>query len=268
MSFNKLVKDSLILITCDALNGPYAVSGFTTRRGGVSQGHLSELNLSLSKGDRRENVLENYRILGNIFGFSPEAVVGFPQVHGDDVCRVTEWHRGVFFDNPQNLSYDAMVTDVPCLPLFVYTADCTPTLLYDPVIKAVGAVHAGWRGTAKGLVGKTVREMVRLYGSRPEDIRAAIGPAIGTCCFETDEDVPLAMSAALGGDADAFIQSFGGKWYVDLKGVNRRWLLQNGLKPENIEVCDACTACAPELFWSHRRHGENRGSLGSFIMLK
>lgn len=144
----------------------------------------------------------------------------------------------------------------------VFSADCGTILLYDPSRQAIGAVHAGWRGCAAGIAAKTVQAMAEAYGSCPEDLLAALGPCIGQNCFETDGDVPEAMRAALGTDAEPYIQARGPKYHVDLAGLNRQWLLRAGLLPERIEVSGICTACHPELFWSHRKMGDRRGRPG------
>ena len=162
---------------------------------------------------------------------------------------------------------DALITNVPGLSLTVFSADCGTILLYNPVRQAIGAVHAGWRGCAAGIAMKTVQAMTEAYGSRPADLLAALGPCIGQDCFETDGDVPEAMRAALGADAEPYIQTRGPKYHVDLAGLNRQWLLRAGLLPEHIEVSGICTACHPELFWSHRKMGDRRGVQAAVISL-
>ncbi len=239
---------------------------FTTRIGGVSDGYLGSLNIGMHRGDKPENVAENYRILGSALGFSVEKLVLANQTHSDIVRTVTEK------DCLQSLSHrdypecDALVTGTPGVALAVFTADCTPILFHDPVTGAVGAAHAGWRGTAAGIAAKTVDAMATAFGCRREDLRAAIGPNIGICCFETDTDVPDAMLAALGDAASAYIRQTGSKFHVDLKGINALWLRRSGI--EHIDFSNACTACAPDLFWSHRVTGGVRGSQGAIILCK
>lgn len=243
-----------------------AVHGFTTRLGGVSQGVLESLNLSATRGDDLSNVAENHKRLAAALGYALERIVLANQVHGDLVRVVTEKDcRGSFshLDYPE---CDALVTATPGITLMVFTADCTPILLHDPVTGAVGAAHAGWRGTAMGIAAKTVEAMVSAFRCRPEDIRAAIGPNIGKCCFETDRDVPDAMLASLGDGARPFIQTAGEKFFVDLKGINALWLARCGVK--NIEISKECTACAPHRYWSHRVTGGKRGSQVGVILCK
>ena len=240
--------------------------GFTTRLGGVSEGYLESLNLGSQRGDTMENVGSNYRILGQAIGFCPDRLVLANQIHTDIVRAVGLADCLRSLDHRDYPECDALVTNTPGVGLAVFTADCTPILFYDPKSGAVGAAHAGWRGTAAGIAAKTVETMVSAFGCRPGDIRAAIGPNIGPCCFETDRDVPDAMTAALGEDALPFIRAAGEKFHVDLKGINALWLRRSGV--ENIEISTDCTACAPNRFWSHRVTGGKRGSQAGVILCR
>lgn len=238
--------------------------GFTTRLGGVSTGILQSMNIGTHRGDTWENVLENYEILGKSLGFDPRNAVLTHQTHTDIVKVVDGSHRGTGLYGPEFSDCDALITCTPGLALVVFTADCTPILLHDPVTGAVGAVHAGWRGTAKGIGEKAVRAMQIHFGSRPEDIRAAIGPNIGPCCFQTDADVPKALLECAGKEAEPFLFPRGDKFYPDLKSINALILNQAGVR--NVEKSDLCTYCREDLFWSHRRTGGNRGSQGAVIV--
>lgn len=237
---------------------------FTTRLGGVSTGNLASLNLGTHRGDDPENVLENYRILGNALGFDPKKLVLSKQTHTDTVRKVgkADWGTGLFL--PEFPPCDALITNEPGTALVVFTADCTPILLHDPVTGAVGAAHAGWRGTANGIAAKTVAAMADAYGSRPEDIRAAIGPNIGFCCFETDEDVPNAMRKVFGNEAEEHIRKAGEKYYVNLKALNALHLQRSGVT--NIEISTECTVCQCHRFWSYRKVGDLRGAQGAVIV--
>ena len=239
---------------------------FTTRLGGVSEGHLSSLNLGTRRGDDPENVLENYRILGRAIGFSPEKLVLTRQTHTDVVRQVgqADWGTGLFA--PDLPPCDALITNVPGTGLVVFTADCTPVLFYDPVTGAVGAAHAGWRGTAADIAGKTVRAMVSAYGCDPQNICAAIGPNIARCCFQTDWDVPEVMLETLGEEAWECMEKTGDKYYVNLKEINARLLRRAGVT--HIEISNACTVCQSHRFWSHRVTGAQRGSQGAIIIRK
>ena len=260
MAFEVKRSGALEYLTSSLLTG--AAHCFSTRFGGVSEGYLASLNLGTHRGDRPENVRENYAILGRAVGFLPERTVFTRQVHSDVIERVgaAQCGRGLQYEATEGC--DGLITDEPGVALTVFSADCTPVLLYDPVRRAAGAVHAGWRGTAAGIAAKAAEKMVRELGCRPENIRAAVGPCIGPCCFETDADVPEAMLAALGAEAEACIRPAGEKFYVDLKELNAIWLRRAGVT--QIDVSAECTCCRPERFWSHRRVGGHRGSRAAF----
>lgn len=264
MSFYVNKKNELEYLTSSALEG--AVHCFSTRFGGVSEGALASLNLGVHRGDRPANVWENYRRLGAAVGFDPKNTVFTKQVHSDIVQRVGRQDCGRGLVYPVEEARDGLVTDEQGVALTIFSADCTPVLLFDPVARAIGAAHAGWRGTAAGIAARTVEAMCREFGCRPENLRAAIGPCISQCCFETDSDVPEAMLAALGAEAQSAIRPAGEKYYVDLKQLNALWLRRAGVTEIDIS-CD-CTACQPQRFWSHRRVGNQRGSLAAVIMLK
>lgn len=263
MAFITHHSGKLEYLTAEGLHG--AVHCFTTRYGGVSEGALSSLNLGIHRGDTPENVLENYKILGKAVGFSPEDLVFTHQTHTAIVRPVGLEARGEGLFRPVPGDYDGLTTNVPGVGLIVFTADCTPVLLYDPVRKAIGAVHAGWRGTAAGIAANAVQQMIELYGSDPADIRAAIGPCISSCCFETGEDVPQAMLASLGQEAEKAISPRGEKYYVNLKELNRLWLSRSGVT--QVEISPDCTRCQNERFWSHRVTGSARGSQAAIILL-
>lgn len=239
---------------------------FSTRLGGVSEGHLASLNLGVHRGDVYENVLKNYDILGDAVGFRKEQTVFTKQRHTDIIRVVDETNcgEGLYRETPEIC--DGQITDRPGVALVTFSADCTPVLLYDPVRRAIGAVHAGWRGTAQGITAKAVEAMVREFGCRREDIQAAIGPCIGKCCFETDWDVPQAMLDALGPKAITGITQKGEKYFVDNKFLNTLWLQRAGIG--GLDISPDCTKCSPDRYWSHRATQGARGSLAGIIMLK
>ena len=256
---NKIGK--LEYLTAEGISVPHC---FTTRYGGVSEGYLSSLNLGIHRGDKPENVRKNYEILGEALGFGVEDLVFTRQTHTNIVRVVDGSNRGEGLFRDVEPECDALVTNTPGVTLAAFTADCTPILLHDPVTGAVGAVHAGWRGTVADIAGNAVRAMAEHFGAKPENIRAAIGPNIGVCCFETHDDVPNAVREVLGVEAERFIVPAGEKFRVDLKGVNGALLHRAGVR--EVEVSCDCTACQPERFWSHRRVGNDRGSLAAIIV--
>ena len=253
MSFLAHEENGLLIKTSTVLSG--VRHGFSTRTGGVSPAPWDSLNLGVGRGDDMDRVRENYRRLCAVLGTDEHRAVLSKQVHEDNVRHVTaeDCGKGLFRERDYT-SVDAMVTDTPDIPLVVFSADCGIILLYDPVRRAVGAAHAGWRGAAAGIVYKTVRRMQETFGTDPRDLRAAIGAAIGPCCFETDADVPRALRDALGREAEPYITRRGQKW-LEKAGVTQ------------IDVCPDCTACRPDLYWSHRRMGQARGAQIAMICL-
>ena len=257
-------------LTSDFITGN-VVHCFSTRRGGVSTGYLSSLNLGIHRGDDWSNVYENYRRLGEAIGFLPEQTVFTRQTHTDAVARVGAADCGVGLFREVEPERDGIYTNEPGVALVCFSADCTPILLHDPVRHAVAAIHAGWRGTALGIALRCVEAMHRDFGTEPADVQAAIGPCIGPCCFETDRNVPEAMLAALGSEAEPFLHpaqgdAAGEKFFPDLKQLNALWLRRAGVR--RIDVSCDCTRCQPERFWSHRVTGQARGSLAAVIMLR
>ena len=255
--------DGVPFLTSDKLGTKH---GFSTRLGGVSQGIYATLNLRVNCDDAPEHILENYRRLFHALDL-PEKAVFSHQVHGKVVRKASQADvHTLMTDVPYEA--DGLITDVPDLPLIIFTADCVPILLHDGVRGAVGAVHAGWRGTALDIAGEAVRRMREEYGCKPENIHAAIGPCIGPCCFETGPEVPDAMEALLGADAQSFVAPHGTKYMVDLKGINRHLLERAGLQAAHIDVSPLCTMCNHDRFWSHRYTKGQRGTQGSLIMLE
>lgn len=254
---------TLEYLTTGNIRAPHC---FTTRLGGVSTGCLESLNIGTSRGDDPENVLENYRRLGAAVGFDVHDLVLSRQTHSDIVHTATRRDRGAGLFAPHLEECDALITCTPGLALVIFTADCTPILFWDEKTGAVGAAHAGWRGTVSGIGAKVAEEMARQFGTDPADLCAAIGPNIGRCHFETDGDVPQALRAAYGSAVEPFITPVGEKFHVDLKQINR-WILDRaGVR--RVEVSDECTVCSSDRFWSHRVTGGRRGSQGAIIVCR
>lgn len=270
MSFEIVRKGNVEYLISTLLETPHC---FTTRLGGISTGFLSSMNLGLRRGDDKETVMENYRILGEAVGFRPEETVFAPQIHSTLVERVGAADRGCGFNIEHQPGRDGTVTNEPRVALMAFGADCTTILLHDPVKKCVGALHAGWRGAVAGMAMRGVEKLREEFGSRPEDIRAAIGPCIGRCCFETHGEVPEAVLEALGSEGEQCIDALPdpdedgrSKFKVDLKLVNALMLRRAGVSL--IDICPSCTMCEPDRFWSHRATKGRRGSGGALILLK
>ena len=263
MAITTVRKGTMEYLISDSISVPH---GFTTRLGGVSTGSVCSLNLSVRRDSHPDNVAENFRRLGAAIGFDPQKLVLTNQTHSCTVLQVTEAdHRG--FNTHDYPECDALITSQPNTALCIFTADCTPILLWDPVTGAVGAAHAGWRGTASKIAAETALQMCKAYGCDPKNIHAAIGPNIGSCCFETDEDVPRALLAAYGEAAAPYIrEGKDGKFFPDLKAINALALRSIGIR--EIELSDECTMCSHHRYWSHRFTKGNRGSQGAIILCK
>jgi YfiH family protein len=235
---------------------PRLAHGVSTRAGGVSDGPYASLNLSLTVGDERERVLENRRRLASAIASAPLDLYGARQVHGASVAVVDTAVR------PEVLareSYDILLSGAPGRLLFLKFADCTPVLLWDPEHAWVGLAHAGWRGTAVNAAATAVRALVGAAGSRPPVLWAAIGPAIGGCCYEVGPEVAEAVGAAVPQPAAVLRPGRQGKSFLDLAAANRQQLLAAGVAPERVLLAGRCTACEVTTFFSHRALGYPAG---------
>ena len=250
---------------------PGFVHGFSTRLGGVSEGIYSSMNLSFTRGDKEEAVRENYNRISAALGFSPEDIVTSDQTHTANVRVITAEDRGNGITKPRPYTdVDGMITNVSGLVLATFYADCVPLYFADPVHKAVGLSHSGWRGTAAGIGAVTVKELQKHYGTRPEDIYAAIGPSICQDCYEVSEDVILEFQKTFSRELwkDIFYRKENGKYQLNLWEANRQILLGAGVLPEHISMPNLCTCCNPEFLYSHRASQGKRGNLGAFLGIK
>ena len=246
------------------------IHGFTTRLGGVSEGIYASMNLSFTRGDEEERVMENYRLASEALGFPVEEIVCSDQTHTANVRRMGRGDCGKGVLRPRDYQdVDGMVTDEPGVVLAAFFADCVPLFFVDPVRRAIGLAHSGWKGTAGRIGQRTVEAMQREFGCDPRDIRAAVGPSICRDCYEVSQDV-----------IDAFAESFppkeleacavgkgGGKYQLDLWKANESVLLDAGILPEHLAVTDVCTCCNPQLLFSHRATNGRRGNLAAFLRL-
>ena len=245
MAFIENNENGLVYMTSSVIGARHA---FTTRYGGVSEGIFASLNLGSNRGDEPAAVRENYRRVCALMGAGIDEAAVTKQVHGAVVRCVTEEDRHVCM-SAVPYEADGLVTAVRGLPIMCFTADCVPALLCETDADAV--------------------ETMEKLGARRERICCALGPAIGACCFETDDDVPDAVEKYLGGDAEGlFVRRADGKTLVDLRAANRRRLLQLGLREENIDVSEECTFCSHDKYWSHRYTRGQRGSQAAVIVLR
>lgn len=237
---------------------PGIIHAFLGRTGGVSSGHLASLNLGRREEDIPENLKENRKRVADAFGLNHNKLYTLSQIHSD---------RIVVIDNPdtrpeevKTREADGILTNVKGISIGILTADCTPILLYDSKKGVIAAVHAGWRGTAMKIANKCVKRMQERFGTDPEDIAAAIGPAIGICCYKVNDDVALAV-----GNIDKAAKTCERHWRLDLPKANLLHLEEAGVKDVNLS--GICTSCRTDLFYSHRAESGKTGRQVSFISL-
>lgn len=245
--------------------------GFSTRLGGVSEGCLSSMNLSFTRGDDPEKVRENFRRMGMVIGFETKDLVLSDQTHTTNVRLVTEADRGKGFDRERDYTdVDGLITDTPGLMLVTIYADCVPLYFVDPVHKAVGLSHSGWKGTVHRIGKVTLERMKEAFGTRPEDVQAAIGPSICQDCYEVSEDVAQAFMDEFADQLDDRLvyRKGNGKYQLNLWNANERILLEAGVRPEHLSITNICTCCNHELLFSHRASHGQRGNLAAFLGLK
>ncbi len=249
--------------------------GFSTRLGGVSDGIFESMNLGFNRGDKEENVYENYRLLCEAIGVNDKNLVFTDQVHKANVRVTSKEDCGMGITRKRSYSeIDGHITNNVNVPLIVFSADCVPILFVDPKTKCVGATHSGWKGTVQKIGAKTVRKMEEEFSSNSEDIIAVIGPCIGPNCYEVSKDVADAFKANFSKEQCSKILKCNGvnkegelKYHLDLWEANRLILLEAGLRQENVVVSGLCTMCHPELFFSHRATKGKRGSMIGVIQV-
>ena len=275
--------------------------GFSTRYGGVSRGCFSSMNMSFMRGDDPKDVMENIRLFSASAGFKPENIVMPHQCHTTNVETVGDKDKGrgvqlsllrnengaVLSDIPgTEEEIDGQITNRPDVVLYVLGADCVPVFIVDTEKRVVSAVHAGWKGTVNDIAGAAIEKMKSEFGTCLKDIKAVIGPSICQDCYEVSEDV-----------ADVFIKKYyvasdsfydlnlrgtdivrpasgdfkdnpTGKYYLNLWEANRVNLIKAGVPESNIEISGLCTRCHPDMFFSHRAHGNDRGVNIGFITIR
>ncbi|HMM20383.1 MAG TPA: peptidoglycan editing factor PgeF [Selenomonadales bacterium] len=242
--------------------------GISTRLGGFSKPPYASLNLGLKTGDEAEIVRLNRRLFCEAVGVDIARLVTAQQVHGERIHPVTGEDAGKGAENHAAAiaDTDALISDVPGLSLMLFFADCVPVLIFDPVRRAIGVSHAGWKGTVSKIAQKTVLEMRGHYGCRPEDCLVAIGPSIGPCCYEVDETVINALQQNFP-NWEELVLPRNERWLFDLWQANRVQLEDIGVRPGNIELAGVCTATNTSLFYSHRAEKGQTGRLGALIGL-
>ncbi len=272
------------ILTFPLVESQGALMAFSTRLGGCSPPPYDSMNLSASEGDELENVHHNLIVLGENLNIDPAAIRFCRQVHGDGAAIVDS----VSSAPPMA---DSMITRVPGVFLAVKTADCVPIVLVDPVKRVAAAVHAGWKGTILRIARKTLRIMTSRFGANPSDVIACIGPSIGPCCYQVDERVLAPFRSRFPSPEQFIVQGSGSRetreappettpapgpargrcdnsyprFALDLAGANRSELVREGIPQANIFSTDLCTACRPDLLFSHRRDNGRTGRQAAIV---
>ena len=257
--------DRIHYVAVDFPGADCSIQGFTTRHEGVSRPPYNSLNLGFNTQDQHASVEGNRSLLARAFGVNQDALVTPRQVHGSTILVISEPNED--YSHFLGVEGDAVITNQPGVLIGVCVADCAPILLCDPEKKVIAVVHAGWKGTAGGLVSKTVAGMRSEFGSDPAQLQAAVGPCIQKCWYEVDGPVQQAFLQG-GLTWDACAEASGtGKWQLDLAAANRELLLQAGLSADAIQVSGQCVCCHSEQFFSYRRDKDESGRQMGFIML-
>jgi polyphenol oxidase len=250
----RLVSHGIPLFTSEVLSAVPGINhAFTTRNGGVSIGPYASMNLSATIGDSVDAVTKNRNRLADVLGVNKSTIRLQTQIHGGTVERLTR------NTDLEPLSADAFLTSELGIPAIIGIADCVPVLLATNDGRAVGAIHAGWRGAVAGVISNAVDSMANWYDADPTELRAAIGPAIGACCFEVGDEVAENIS-------EGFVVRNQSKAHVDLPGFVRHQLVSSGLAPGSIDVTDICTKCRTDLCFSHRGGEGNTGRMVAAIV--
>jgi YfiH family protein len=255
---------------------PQLKVGFTSRSGGTSTAPFHSLNLGLHVADAEEDVISNRERLADAVRLPIGSWVYAEQVHGNEVKLLTLSDRGKGIHSRESAiqAKDAFITQEPDICIAALFADCVPLYFYDPIHQAIGLAHAGWKGTVQEIAAATVYGMQQHFNSKPHEIKAAIGPSIGICCFEVDEVVMNKVWELFSrdmmekdGDKPLFHEKENGKFMLNLQEMNRQIMIKAGILPSHIEVSDYCTSCRTDLFFSHRKENGKTGRMVAWIGL-
>lgn len=259
------------------------IHAFSTRLGGVSTGIYESMNLSFSRGDDKKCVEENFRRFAKATGIDYDSFVLSDQTHTTNIRIIDINDRGNGLTRPRNFfETDALITNTPGVTLCTSYADCVPLYFIDPVNKAIGLAHSGWKGTVGRIGAKTIAKMIESFGSNPSQIVCAIGPSICASCYEVSEDVAMEFSREFGNKSTEIIftqsdyyikhsierEALADKYQLDLWQANKIILLEAGIREENLAVTDICTCCNPDFLYSHRASHGQRGNLAAILAIK
>jgi YfiH family protein len=254
------------------MNLDFIEHGFSTRLGGVSSGIYRSMNLTFNRGDDPECVHENFRRIASALSITPDQMICSQQTHTTNVLRVGIANTGMGITKPRDFhDIDGLITNDEEVCLVTSYADCVPLFFVDPVHKAIGSSHAGWRGTVGNIAHETIQKMQVAYGTNPKDLLTFIGPSICVDCYEVSEDVAIQFKNAFSSEQASFIIKAGnvpGKYQLNLQMANYFNMVNAGILSHNISISDICTCCNPEILYSHRASLGKRGVLCGFIYLR
>ncbi len=270
LGINKFInKYGIQILTFEPLNkySDVLIHGFTTRPGGFSKGKSAGLNMGKNKDD--PDISRNYELVCRVLDIERDSMLFSNQVHGSDILVVMEEESTSPFENPDSQQgYDGLITNKKGLTLVTFYADCVPVYLFDPEKQVIGLIHSGWRSTLLEIAGKGMRKMRTWFGSRAADIIAVIGPSIGKCCFEIGRDVYEKFLSELPFSRNYIYETGNGKWKMDLQGIVKQTLVNNGVNSDNISISNLCTKCNTDLFFSYRAAKEKTGSMAAIMQIK
>jgi polyphenol oxidase len=239
----------------------------STRVGGVSGGTYQSMNISFKVSDDSLRVEENRRLLSQSLEMDMDRAVYLTQVHSDKVFKLD--HSNLPKRGQSLGEGDALITNLPNVPIVIMVADCLPILFYDQAHKAIGLAHAGWRGTVAQIAVKTLKAMMEAYGTNPADVKVVLGPAIGVCCYEVGPDVKEKFDAFTYAE-EVLEQSGNANWKLNIPEANARQLLEAGVPEDRLIRSNLCTVNRIDLFYSHRAEAgpdQPTGRFGAFMML-
>ncbi len=260
MAFFEEKIDDRTYLKSDFFQKESVTHAFTSSKGGVSNGLIEGFNLGFNTKDDKAKILENYRLLSYDLGFDIGRTVISKQTHTNNILIVTEEDAGKGVIRESDIEgTDGLITNIKNIPLVVFSADCTPILLYDYDKRVVAAIHAGWRGTVNKIAQKAVRLMKEHFNCDPKNIYAAIGPSIGPCCFEFGDEAKEIFD-------EKYLTPKGDKYMVDIWNFNKDQLMLEGVN--NIDLSSVCTVCNSDKYFSYRTHKERTGRQAALILLK
>lgn len=269
--FRENEKDGVLFLSFPILENTNILKhGFSTRIGGVSEDIYKSMNLSFARGDKPERVKENFKKMAKAIQVETKDMVFSNQTHSTNIKLVQGSDCGNGIERPNDFeNIDGMITNEKGVCLVTFYADCVPLFFVDPVQKAIGLSHSGWRGTVGKIGERTIQAMCENFGSKPKDIIAAIGPSICQDCYEVSDDVVEEFRNVFAKKdwEELFVPKEGEKYQLNLWQANKKILQNAGIQKENLAVSNLCTCCNEEMLFSHRASQGKRGNLAAFLVL-